>query len=75
MHHAVATDQGIDDRSVQALMTNYTIGLPLVLLIDDRYSKFPYSLASKGVVYAVLGMYTISHAWGRDSLHFKLDRN
>ncbi|EKM54554.1 uncharacterized protein PHACADRAFT_185468 [Phanerochaete carnosa HHB-10118-sp] len=58
-----ASDQQEDDKSVRALLHNYRIGRPLVLIVDDKYSLFPYDLAAKGVTYAVLGWYQIAHAW------------
>ncbi|KAG6813382.1 hypothetical protein H0H92_011648 [Tricholoma furcatifolium] len=58
-----AEDQLAQDKSVRALLTNYRECKPLALLIDDRYALFPYDLASKEIAYAVLGFYTISHAW------------
>lgn len=59
-----ADDQLPQDKSVQALLSNYYTRRPLVLLIDDKYAQFPYDLGSKGITYAVLGFYTIVHAWG-----------
>ncbi|GLB37675.1 putative 2OG-Fe(II) oxygenase superfamily protein [Lyophyllum shimeji] len=58
-----ADDQLAQDKSVRALLTNYRQSRPLVLLIDEKYALFPYDLRAKGVVYAVLGLYTISHVW------------
>ena len=60
-----ASDQQEDDKSVRALLHNYRTGRPLVLIIDDKYSLFPYDLAAKGIAYAVLGWYQIAHAWGK----------
>lgn len=59
-----ASDQKEDDKSVRALLENHRTGRPLVLIIDDKYTLFPYNLASRGVTYAVLGWYQIVHAWG-----------
>jgi hypothetical protein len=59
-----AVDQNKQDKSVRALLRNYKDNIPLVLLIDDRYAFFPYDLSSKGVAYAVLGVYLITNAWG-----------
>lgn len=59
-----ASDQQADDKSVRALLDNYWSGRPLVLLMDDKYARFPYDLSSKGVAYAVLGFYSIVYAWG-----------
>ncbi|KNZ72045.1 hypothetical protein J132_04959 [Termitomyces sp. J132] len=58
-----ADDQLAQDKSIRALLTNYREYRPLVLLIDDKYALFPYDLRPKGITYAVLGFYTISHAW------------
>lgn len=60
-----ATDQLANDKSVRALMNTMQVGRPLVLIIDDKYSLFPYDLASKSCTYAVLGFYRIAHAWGK----------
>ncbi|KAG6850964.1 hypothetical protein H0H93_005833 [Arthromyces matolae] len=59
-----ADDQLAQDKSVRALLTNYRDCRPLALLFDDKYALFPYDLRPKGITYAVLGFYTISHAWG-----------
>lgn len=58
-----ADDQLAQDRSVRALLSNFRSRRPLVLLIDDKYARFPYDLGSKGITYAILGFYTIVHAW------------
>ncbi|KAK6996677.1 2OG-FeII-Oxy-2 domain-containing protein [Favolaschia claudopus] len=58
-----AEDQRADDSSVRALLENYRRAQPLVLLIDDKYSSFPFDLSSRGVYMAVLGFYRIIHAW------------
>ncbi|KAF9464938.1 hypothetical protein BDZ94DRAFT_1189835 [Collybia nuda] len=58
-----AADQDAQDKSVRALLQNYKDARPLVLLIDDKYVLFPYDLGSRNVTYAVLGFYTIAHAW------------
>ncbi|CAA7261748.1 unnamed protein product [Cyclocybe aegerita] len=59
-----ASDQLAQDQSVRALLNSYRNHRPVALVMDDRYALFPYDLASKGVVYAVLGFYTITYAWG-----------
>ncbi|KAF8629412.1 hypothetical protein AX15_003465 [Amanita polypyramis BW_CC] len=56
-------DQLAQDRSVRALLRTYRECRPIVLIIDERYALFPFDLASKEVSYAVLGFYTIAHAW------------
>ncbi|KAL1744778.1 hypothetical protein HDZ31DRAFT_37795, partial [Schizophyllum fasciatum] len=58
-----AQDQSEYDRSVKALLHTYLEKRPLVLLLDDNYRLFPYDLKSQGIVYAVLGLYYIKHAW------------
>ncbi|KAF9263398.1 hypothetical protein L218DRAFT_999717 [Marasmius fiardii PR-910] len=58
-----AADQMVGDKSVRALLNNYERGIPLVLLIDHKYSRFPYSLRKSNVSYAVLGLYFIAHVW------------
>ncbi|KAF7783026.1 hypothetical protein Agabi119p4_2402 [Agaricus bisporus var. burnettii] len=58
-----AADQLAHDKSVRALLENYRTHQPIVLLIDDKYVQFPYDLGSKDITYAVLGFYTIVHAW------------
>lgn len=60
----LADDQKAEDKSVRALLTNYNKQIPLVLIIDDKYALFPYDLGAKDITYAVLGVYTITHAWG-----------
>lgn len=60
----MADDQLAQDKSVRALLKTYKLQRPLALLIDDRYTLFPYDLSTKDVVYAVLGLYTITHVWG-----------
>ena len=59
-----ASDQLADDKSVRALLDNYRSGRPLVLMVDDKYARFPFDLLSKSVTYAVLGFYSIAYAWG-----------
>ncbi|KAJ7613361.1 hypothetical protein DFH06DRAFT_1014905, partial [Mycena polygramma] len=59
-----AADQRPNDIPVKALMHNYHQGIPLVVLIDDRYPFFPLDLAKSGVYMTVLGFYRIIHAWG-----------
>ncbi|KAL5485244.1 hypothetical protein ACEPAI_7886 [Sanghuangporus weigelae] len=49
------------DASVRALLYNYRVGHPLVLLIDDKYAPFPFDLEKK--MYVVLGLYWIVNAW------------
>ncbi|KAL1736160.1 hypothetical protein EV714DRAFT_267008 [Schizophyllum commune] len=58
-----AQDQSENDRSVRALLHTYLEKRPIVLLLDDNYRLFPYDLKAHGVVYAVLGLYSIKHAW------------
>ncbi|KAF8070689.1 hypothetical protein FPV67DRAFT_1036975 [Lyophyllum atratum] len=58
-----AEDQLAQDKSIRALLANYRESRPLVLLIDDKYALFPYDLKARNVTYAVLGLYTITHAW------------
>ncbi|KAK7472602.1 hypothetical protein VKT23_000715 [Stygiomarasmius scandens] len=58
-----AEDQNAQDNSVRALLTNYNRQIPLVLLIDDRYPRFPFDLSKKGIAYTVLGLYIITHVW------------
>ncbi|TRM69524.1 hypothetical protein BD626DRAFT_563265 [Schizophyllum amplum] len=58
-----AQDQSEKDISVRALLNTYMERRPLVLLVDDNYRLFPYDLRPHGVVYAVLGLYFIKHAW------------
>ena len=67
----LADDQLAQDKSVCALLTTYRLQRPLVLLIDDKYTLFPYDLSTKDVTYAVLGLYTITHVWGW-SVHWML---
>ncbi|KAL1723929.1 hypothetical protein EV715DRAFT_285989 [Schizophyllum commune] len=58
-----AQDQSENDRSVRALLHTYMEKRPIVLLLDDNYRLFPYDLKAHGIVYAVLGLYYIKHAW------------
>ncbi|THV05004.1 hypothetical protein K435DRAFT_834976 [Dendrothele bispora CBS 962.96] len=58
-----AEDQQARDLSVRALLNNHAQQIPLVLLIDDRYPRFPYDLSKRGIAYAVLGLYIITHVW------------
>jgi len=60
-----AQDQTATDKSVRALLKNYKEKRPLVLLADDKYALFPYDLSVPGYTYVVLGIYWISHAWGK----------
>jgi hypothetical protein len=65
-----AADQLAHDKSVRALLENYRSRQPIVLLIDDKYVQFPYDLGIKDITYAVLGFYTIVHAWGTQFVPF-----
>ena len=67
----MADDQLAQDKSVRALLKTYKLQRPLVLLIDDKYALFPYDLSTQDVTYAVLGLYTITHVWGRSGLVMK----
>ncbi|KAH8978208.1 hypothetical protein EDB83DRAFT_2243118 [Lactarius deliciosus] len=58
-------DQSEDDPSIRALLDNHKCGRPLVLLADDNYRLFPFDLTANGYTYVVLGLYWITHAWGR----------
>ncbi|KAH9951553.1 hypothetical protein B0H21DRAFT_716501, partial [Amylocystis lapponica] len=58
-----ADDQLAEDKSVRALLNTYALRLPVVLLIDDKYTLFPYNLGAEGYTYVVLGFYHITHAW------------
>ncbi|KAG7098842.1 hypothetical protein E1B28_000745 [Marasmius oreades] len=58
-----AGNQTAGDKSVRALLNNYERGLPLVLLVDHKYTHFPYDLRGSNISYAVLGLYFIAHAW------------
>ena len=60
-----ASDQLAEDKSVKALLNTFKTGQPVVLLIDDRYSLFPFDLAAGKYTYVVLGFYKIVHAWGK----------
>ncbi|KAL0577022.1 hypothetical protein V5O48_004956 [Marasmius crinis-equi] len=71
-------DQQAEDKSVRALVNNYRRGIPVVLLIDHKYSLFPFSLRASGMSYVVLGLYYISHFWaekevvgGKNVVRFK----
>jgi hypothetical protein len=33
--------------------------------MDDKYALFPYDISKDDMTYAVLGVYTIAHAWGK----------
>ncbi|TFK68699.1 hypothetical protein BDN72DRAFT_768985 [Pluteus cervinus] len=61
--HVAADDQLAQDKSVRALLTTYYECRPLVLVIDDKYTLFPYDLGTKDITYAILGFYTIVAAW------------
>ncbi|PCH43386.1 hypothetical protein WOLCODRAFT_164397 [Wolfiporia cocos MD-104 SS10] len=63
-----ADDQLSEDKSVRALMNTYATGRPLALLIDDRYSLFPYDLAADNYTYVVLGFYRIVHTWAEQQV-------
>lgn len=71
LENQLAEDQLSQDKSVRALLMNYKDRRPLVLLVDDKYTSFPYDLSAKGVTYAVLGFFTITHAWGAFHYIFK----
>ena len=58
----LADDQIEEEGSTQALLTSFRQQIPVVLIIDDRYRPFPYSLGE--YTYAVLGYYLIVAAWG-----------
>ncbi|KAF7327298.1 2OG-FeII-Oxy-2 domain-containing protein [Mycena kentingensis (nom. inval.)] len=58
-----ADDQRKDDPSVSALLVNYKMRKPLVLLVDDNYEYFPIDLKVGGIYIAVLGLYMIVNAW------------
>ncbi|KAJ6513520.1 hypothetical protein DFH09DRAFT_941340 [Mycena vulgaris] len=63
-----ADDQRAHDISVRALIENYRLNQPLVLLIDDKYGPFPFNLGSHDVYMAPLsnlyaGFYKIIHVW------------
>ena len=72
METQMAEDQLAQDKSVRALLKNYTANRPLVLLADDRYKLFPYNLAAKGCTYVVLGFYCVTHAWGKTVWYFEV---
>ncbi|KAF7317236.1 hypothetical protein HMN09_00458700 [Mycena chlorophos] len=63
-----AADQRKSDPSVAALLHNYRNGIPIVLLADDNYKRFPVSLKASGVYIAVLGYYRIVAAWAESIL-------
>ncbi|KZT01739.1 uncharacterized protein LAESUDRAFT_663299 [Laetiporus sulphureus 93-53] len=58
-----ADDQQAQDKSVRALLNTHRIGRPIALMVDDKYSLFPYDLATDRYTYVVLGFYRIAHAW------------
>lgn len=64
LHGVEARDQEEGHKSVRALINTHKNQLPIALFIDDKYKLFPYDLEKTGVVYALLGVYWISHAWG-----------
>ncbi|KAJ7250731.1 hypothetical protein C8J57DRAFT_1239113 [Mycena rebaudengoi] len=49
-------NQDASDISIRALLRNYAENIPVVLLIDDRYSKFPLDLRAKSIYIAVLAL-------------------
>ncbi|KAJ7874007.1 hypothetical protein B0H14DRAFT_2718698 [Mycena olivaceomarginata] len=62
------TDGTVEDQkgghpSVRALISNCSAGTPLVILVDDKYPKFPLKLKDKKIYLAVLGFYTVVSAW------------
>lgn len=59
-----AADQLESDKSVRALLNTHNMQRPVALLVDDKYSLFPFNLAADGYTYVVLGFYRIAHAWG-----------
>ncbi|KAJ7152873.1 hypothetical protein C8R46DRAFT_1228435 [Mycena filopes] len=61
--HARVNDQRGGDRSVRALINNCIAGTPVVLVVDENYTKFPLKLSTKGISFAVLGFYIIVAAW------------
>ncbi|KAJ7769940.1 hypothetical protein B0H16DRAFT_1776905 [Mycena metata] len=56
-------DQRGGDKSVRALINNCGGGTPVLLLVDEHYSKFPLNLGEKNIYSAVLGFYTIIATW------------
>jgi hypothetical protein len=48
-------DQKGGHPSVRALINNCSAGTPLVILVDDKYPKFPLKLKDKKIYLAVLG--------------------
>ncbi|EPT04533.1 hypothetical protein FOMPIDRAFT_1156757 [Fomitopsis schrenkii] len=61
-----AADQLEGDKSVRALLNTHVMQRPLALLVDDKYSLFPFDLAADGYTYVVLGFYRITHAWAEE---------
>ncbi|KZT66370.1 hypothetical protein DAEQUDRAFT_730349 [Daedalea quercina L-15889] len=61
-----AADQLEGDKSVRALLNTHAMQRPLALLVDDKYSLFPFDLAADGYTYVVLGFYRIAHAWAEE---------
>jgi F420-dependent methylenetetrahydromethanopterin dehydrogenase len=55
--------QSDSDLSVRALLNTHDKGLPVVLVADDNYRKFPYNIKTHGMGYVVLGAYIIIRAW------------
>ncbi|KAJ7503474.1 hypothetical protein B0H11DRAFT_2222756 [Mycena galericulata] len=61
--HLEAVDQTEAKASVQALLKNYMEATPVLLLVDDKYTRFPLNLEDKGIYIAVLGFYMVIDAW------------
>ncbi|KAI0730325.1 hypothetical protein C8Q72DRAFT_776282 [Fomitopsis betulina] len=61
-----AADQLESDKSVRALLNTHNMQRPVALLVDDKYSLFPFNLAADGYTYVVLGFYRIAHAWAEE---------
>ncbi|KAF7980743.1 hypothetical protein HWV62_36767 [Athelia sp. TMB] len=59
-----ASDQLEQDKSVRALLNNYSQNRPIVLIADDRFKLFPYNLSATNCAYVVLGFYCITNVWG-----------
>ncbi|KZV70713.1 hypothetical protein PENSPDRAFT_579053 [Peniophora sp. CONT] len=56
-------DQHLEDKSVQALLSNWRNHYPVVLLADDHYALFPFDLAKENYVYVILGYYWVTNVW------------
>jgi F420-dependent methylenetetrahydromethanopterin dehydrogenase len=63
-----AGNQSETDKSVRALLATHEKGIPIVLIADDNYRKFPYNLKESGIGYVVLGYYVITAAWRKLSI-------